>query len=113
MATIYAGSNDIEEVAWFFGNSKKTLHKVRQKNPNELGIYDMNGNVKEWCQDWYDLYTRESQENPICTTYSFPERVVRGGGWESMARSSRVSTRFSFKPNERSGSVGFRLVLDA
>jgi len=113
MGTIYAGSNDIEEVAWFFGNSKKALHKVRQKKPNELGIYDMNGNVKEWCQDWYDSYKRECQENPVCTTYSFPERVVRGGGWESMARSSRVSTRFSFKPNERSGSVGFRLVLDA
>lgn len=113
MGTVYAGSNDIEEVAWFFGNSKKTLHPVKQKNPNELGIYDMNGNVKEWCQDWYDSYTREEQENPVCTTYSFPERVVRGGGWESMARSSRVSTRFSFKPNERSGSVGFRLVMNA
>lgn len=113
MGTVYSGSNDIEEVAWFFGNSKKTLHPVKQKKPNELGIYDMNGNVKEWCQDWYDSYTREDQENPICTTYSFPERVVRGGGWESMARSSRVSTRFSFKPNERSGSVGFRLVMNA
>ena len=113
MGTVYSGSNDIEEVAWFFGNSKKTLHPVKQKKPNELGVYDMNGNVKEWCQDWYDSYTREDQENPVCTTYSFPERVVRGGGWESMARSSRVSTRFSFKPNERSGSVGFRLVMNA
>lgn len=113
MGTVYSGSNDIEEVAWFFGNSKKTLHPVKQKKPNELGVYDMNGNVNEWCQDWYDSYTREDQENPVCTTYSFPERVVRGGGWESMARSSRVSTRFSFKPNERSGSVGFRLVMNA
>ena len=113
MGKVYAGSNDIEEVAWFFGNSKKALHPVKQKKPNELGIYDMNGNVKEWCQDWYDSYNRENQENPVCTTYSFPERVVRGGGWESMARSSRVSTRFSFKPNERSGSVGLRLVMNA
>lgn len=113
MGTVYAGSNDIENVAWFFGNSRNTLHPVKQKRPNELGIYDMNGNVKEWCQDWYDSYTSEDQENPVCTTYSFPERVVRGGGWESMARSSRVSTRFSFKPSERSGSVGFRLVMDA
>lgn len=110
--TVYAGSNDIEDVAWFSGNSKKTLHPVKQKNPNELGIYDMNGNVNEWCQDWYDSYTIEDQENPVCTTYSFPERVVRGGGYESMARSSRVSTRFSFKPNERSRSVGFRLVMN-
>ena len=111
--TVYAGSNDIEEVAWFFGNSKNTLHPVKQKASNELGIYDMNGNVKEWCQDWYDSYTEEYQENPVCSTYSFPERVVRGGGWESMERSCRVSTRFSFKPNERSGSVGFRLVMNA
>lgn len=113
LGTVYSGSNNIEDVAWFFGNSKKSLHPVKQKKPNELGIYDMNGNVKEWCQDWYDSYTRDAQENPICATYSFPERVVRGGGWESMARSSRVSTRFSFKPNERSGSVGFRLVMNA
>ena len=112
LGTVYSGSNDIEKVAWFFGNSKKTLHPVRQKKSNELGLYDMNGNVKEWCQDWYDSYNEESQTNPICTTYSFPERVVRGGGWESMARSSRVSTRFSQKPDEISGSVGFRLVLD-
>ena len=113
MGTIYAGSNDIEDVAWYSGNSKNALHPVKQKKPNELGIYDMNGNVKEWCQDWYDSYTREDQENPVCTTYSFPERIVRGGGWESTARSCRVSTRLSLKPNERNGSVGFRLVMDA
>ena len=121
MGTIYAGSNDIEDVAWYSDNSKHALHPVKQKKPNELGIYDMNGNVKEWCQDWYDLYDSEAQENPvilikptspISMTYCIPERVVRGGEWESTARSSRVSTRFSFKPNERKGSVGFRLVMD-
>lgn len=105
----YSGSNKFDDVAWYWGNSGKTTHDVATKQPNELGIYDMSGNVWEWCNDWHDSYTGDVQTNPTGPNKgSF--RVSRGGSWGSSAGSCRLSFR-----NENSDygdyNLGLRLVL--
>jgi formylglycine-generating enzyme required for sulfatase activity len=102
----YAGNNTANEVAWFSENSK-TTHAVGQKRPNQLQIYDLSGNVWEWCQDWYGPYTTGGED------YSGPrtgtQRVIRGGSWYSSSRDIRVARRYSFNPNSRNNYIGFRL----
>ncbi|GHT16357.1 hypothetical protein AGMMS4956_18600 [Bacteroidia bacterium] len=93
----YSGSNNIDEVAWYDGNSGSTTHPVGQKLSNALGIYDMSGNVWEWCQDCYDS--------------SCSNRVNRGGGWRTIARYCRVAYRDNSTPSSRDYYLGFRLVL--
>ncbi len=106
----YAGSNKIGEVAWYDGNRGKKMHSVGQKKPNELGLYDMSGNVLEWCQDWYGAYSSGSQTNPQGPS-SGSTRVLRGGSWGSKARFCRVSYRNLDNPSSRLSNYGFRLVL--
>lgn len=106
----YAGSNDIDLVGWYDGNSGKKSHEVGTRFPNELGIYDMSGNVGEWCQDWYGSYSSALQSNPKGPTSGL-YRVYRGGGCYDYAGRCRVSDRNYSAPDYRNGSLGFRLAL--
>ena len=106
----YSGSNTLGNVAWYFDNSGIETHSVKSKSPNELGIYDMSGNVWEWCQDWYGSYSSSSQTNPTGAS-SGSYRVSRGGGWNGDAGNCRVSLRFNFSPGHRNFYLGLRLAL--
>jgi formylglycine-generating enzyme len=108
----YAGSNDIDEIAWYGGNSGRKTHVVGTKAPNELGIYDMSGNVWEWVNDWYGKYKSDTQTNPVGAAPS-TYRVNRGGSWSSAAANSRVSSRRNDVPDANNDLVGFRLALSS
>jgi formylglycine-generating enzyme required for sulfatase activity len=105
----YSGSNTIGNVAWYFGNSDNKTHEVGQKAPNSLGIYDMSGNVWEWCWDWAGEYSSEMQTNPVGAA-SGNNRVRRGGGWIIDAAYARSVYRGNADPGYRDFNIGFRLV---
>ena len=106
----YSGSNTIGNVAWYADNIGSQTHDVGGKSPNELGIYDMSGNVCEWCYDRKGDYNSSSQTNPKGPG-SGSIRVYRGGGWRSSARNCRVSNRSCSLSVSSSNSMGFRLCL--
>lgn len=106
----YSGSNNIGDVAWYDGNSGSKTHAVKTKKANELGLYDMSGNVLELCSDWKGDYTSSSAVDPTGAD-SGGWRVYRGGSWDYYARFCRVAIRFGYGPSDRRYDFGFRLAL--
>ncbi|MCC6413536.1 MAG: SUMF1/EgtB/PvdO family nonheme iron enzyme [Saprospiraceae bacterium] len=104
----YAGSNNIDDVAWYYSNSGNKTHPINGKAPNELGLHDMTGNVWECCNDWYGVYTSGSQTNPIGPSIG-SSRVNRGGSWLFTPRNCRVAYRIINSPDFRRSDLGFRL----
>lgn len=104
----YAGDNDIGLVAWYEDNSGNETHPVATKQANELGVYDMSGNVEEWCSDGYDGYQSSSQSDPQGPS-SGSDRVGRGGSFFFDARYCRVSNREYYTPDFRTFDLGLRL----
>ena len=112
--TLYAGSNNPADVAWTAELcAKQDRHMpVKQKQPNELGLYDMCGNVSEWCADFYHSYPAQHQANP-CNTAPGWFHVVRGGAYNNPARYSRVTNRYMYDPRRKWVNLGFRIVMSA
>ena len=124
----YSGSNSLGDVGWYCDNSSSNIsdndsvndvswnddatsnktHEVATKAPNELGIFDMSGNVCEWCHDWWDYYSSSRQTNPAGSS-SGPGRVLRGGSWFYVAANCRTARRYSSSPSSSSWYYGFRL----
>lgn len=118
--TSYSGSNNPDEVSWNIGNSGNTTQPVGQKAHNAFGLYDMSGNVSEWCWDCYDItlpednipkhiITETVDVNPLGTSNSY-ERIRRGGSYQLLASSSIILSRYYIDPDYRDNDMGFRLV---
>ncbi len=107
----YAGNDNADYVAWYWKNSNHQSQEVAKKLPNELGLYDMSGNVSEWCNDFFDNYNNVFEKDP-CGPHNGSEHVIRGGSWSTDEKKCRVSVRDHKLPTCRDNSIGLRLVLN-
>lgn len=105
----YSGSNSVDAVAWYSTNSNNNSHPVGTKSPNELGTFDMSGNVWEWCWDWYGGYNDSAQTNPFGAVTG-TSRIIRGGSFDNIDTHSRVTNRIGNAPANRYNVIGFRIV---
>ncbi len=109
--TKYAGGKKLQDVAWYTYNSGNKTQAVGMKNPNELGLYDMSGNVCEWCADWWGEYSSAAAENPTGPATGV-KRCFRGGSWVSAGWLCRPATRFARPIEEgRTDDIGLRVVM--
>lgn len=107
---LYSGGNDLAAVGWFTTNSQKTTRPGGEKQANELGIFDMSGNVMEWCFDYYqDDYYANAKPNEVFGPIEGTERVARGGSWFTQDALCRTTFRMAYPPELTGGSVGFRI----
>lgn len=107
---LYSGDAGLDDLAWYVDNSERTTHTTATKGPNALGIYDMNGNVSEWCQDWYQPYTADYQRNPQGGRFG-THRVHRGGHWLDSHFNCRTTSRDMSTPDVKSATIGLRLAM--
>ena len=97
-------------MAWYDDNSNNTTHPVKQKRANELGLYDMSGNAREWCYDWYTSYTSTTKTDPYGPSIG-TKRTIRGGSEYNSTEASRIAYRNSEEPTNSYYNVGFRIAL--
>jgi formylglycine-generating enzyme required for sulfatase activity len=109
----YSGGSDAGTLAWYDANSGKASKPVGQKRPNELGLYDMSGNVWEWCWDWYGEYPKELAVDPKGASKGAGQKVLRGGAWFTPVNLLRTTYRYWNAPTFRVNSVGFRVARNA
>ena len=110
--TYHTGNTISDNTGWYRNNSDSKTHEVGKKTANAWNLYDMHGNVLEWCWDWYGAYTDEPQTNPSGAS-SGSDRVLRGGDWLNLAGSVRSAYRNFYDPGYRSINFGFRLARNA